>query len=125
MTTIGRTLFLLALWMASITATTYTLFAAQANGNLTTLSLRDTTLDVTSNTVDCADNASWLTLDAKNRILYCLDRGIGSPTKGSLTSFAIKKGGLLKRIDRVDAPFGVVAGQYFDTDGTRGFVTAS
>lgn len=121
----GLSLLLPVVWMASVTADQSILFAAQSNGNLTSLVLKNSGLEVTSNTLDCADNASWLTLDKHNRILYCLDRGVGNATKGSLNSFAIGEQGVLNRIDRVTAPFGVVAGQYFDVGRTRGFVTAS
>lgn len=121
----GLSVVLPALWAASSSATKQILFAAQSNGNLTSLSLTGNSLAITSNTLDCADNASWLTLDARNQILYCLNRGVGNATKGSLNSFAIGEHGALNLIDRADAPFGVVAGQYFDVGSTRGYVTAS
>ncbi|KAH7359682.1 Lactonase, 7-bladed beta-propeller-domain-containing protein [Pyrenochaeta sp. MPI-SDFR-AT-0127] len=121
----GLSLFLPVVWATSIIANKNILFAAQSNGNLTSLSLQNSSIAVTSNTVDCADNASWLTLDAHNKILYCLNRGVGNATQGSLNSFAVGKQGVLTKIDRVSAPFGVVAGQYFDVGGKRGYVTAS
>jgi 6-phosphogluconolactonase (cycloisomerase 2 family) len=107
-----------------------TLFAAQSNGDLSTLSLtRNGTfhhLSIASNTREAGGNPSWLTLDAENRILYCLDRGQSNATKGSLNSFAIGEYGALSRIDTVDAPFSGVAAAYIDINSTtRGYVTAS
>lgn len=107
-----------------------TLFAAQSNGDLSTLSLSrhgtSYNLSVTSTTRDGGSNPSWLALDSKNRLLYCLDRGQSNDTKGSLNSFEIGKNGVLKRIHSVDAPFSGVAGEFFDINSTtRGYVTAS
>jgi hypothetical protein len=107
-----------------------TLFVAQSNGDLSVLSLtsdgKTSNLSITSTTRDCASNPSWLTLDSTNHLLYCLDRGLSNATKGSLNSFSIGQDGLLTRIDRADAPFSCVAGEYFDINpSTRGYVTAS
>ncbi|GJC95835.1 ykgB protein [Colletotrichum higginsianum] len=83
-----------AVWAASCSAVT--LYAADSGGNVTTLSLTgsgDTySLSVTSKTAECDVNPSWLTLDAANRVLYCLDRGSNSVPNGSLNSFSIGDG---------------------------------
>lgn len=106
------------------------LFAAQSNGDLSTLSLTRHAnlynLSVTSTTREGGGNPSWLNIDSAERLLYCLDRGQGNVTKGSLNSFRIGEKGVLSRIDRVDAPFSGVAAEYFDAgEDRRGYVTAS
>lgn len=109
---------------------TATLFAAQSNGDLSTLQLTQSngshSLSVVSNTHEAGDNPSWLNIDSKQRLLYCLDRGHSNSTKGSLNSFRIGERGLLEKIDSVEAPFSGVAAKYIDLqDGKRGYVCAS
>jgi 6-phosphogluconolactonase (cycloisomerase 2 family) len=107
-----------------------TLFAAQSNGHLTTLSLtrhgKSYSLTATFTTRDAGGNPSWLNIDSKQRLLYCLDRGQSNATRGSLNSFRIGKNGVLEKIASVDAPFSGVAAAYFDlSNGRRAYVTAS
>lgn len=107
-----------------------TLFAAQSSGHLTTLSFtrhgKSYNLTATSTTRDAGGNPSWLNIDSKQRLLYCLDRGQSNATKGSLNSFKISSTGTLDKIASVDAPFSGVAAEYFELgDGRRGYVTAS
>lgn len=109
---------------------TATLFAAQSNGNLSTLQLTQNngsySLSVVSNTREAGDNPSWLNIDSEKRLLYCLDRGHSNSTKGSLNSFHIGERGLLEKIDSVAAPFSGVAAEYIDLEGgKRGYVCAS
>ena len=106
------------------------IFAAQSNGDLSTLALTrrgsSYNLSVTSTTKECGGNPSWLNIDRKQRLLYCLDRGQSNATKGSLNSFRIGERGVLNKIDSVDAPFSGVAAEYLDLGGgKRGYVTAS
>ncbi|KAF3052621.1 hypothetical protein E8E11_010697 [Didymella keratinophila] len=106
------------------------LFAAQSNGHLTSLSLTHNgesySLTATSTTRDAGGNPSWLNIDVKQRLLYCLDRGQSNATKGSLNSFRIRNDGVLDKIASVDAPFSGVAAELFDLDsGKKGYVTAS
>ncbi|KAJ4366032.1 hypothetical protein N0V95_000258 [Ascochyta clinopodiicola] len=101
------------------------LFAAQSNGDLSTLSLskhgKSYNLSVTSTTREAGGNPSWLNIDSAQRLLYCLDRGQSNVTKGSLNLFKIGKKGVLSSIDSVDAPFSGVAAEYFDAgEGRRG-----
>ncbi|KAK2040997.1 hypothetical protein LZ31DRAFT_597627 [Colletotrichum somersetense] len=114
------------LWTVSCSAVT--LFVADSGGNVTTLSLTgfgtNYSLSIASKTADCEFNPSWLTLDATNRVLYCLDRGSNSVPNGSLSSFYW--GGGLTRIARISAPFSGVAGNLVTTEsGARGYVSAS
>jgi hypothetical protein len=107
-----------------------TLFAAQSNGDLSTLALTRHgflyNLSVTSTTRQAGGNPSWMNIDSKQRLLYCLDRGQNNVTTGTLNSFKIGEKGALSRIDTVDAPFSGVAAEYFDIGvGKRGYVTAS
>lgn len=107
-----------------------TLFAAQSNGDLSTLSLTRNassySLSVTSTSRDCGGNPSHLNINSAQRLLYCLDRGHSNATKGSLNSFSIGKKGVLSKIDSVDAPLSGVSAEYFDlVEGKRGYVSAS
>ncbi|KAH8674608.1 Lactonase, 7-bladed beta-propeller-domain-containing protein [Tricladium varicosporioides] len=118
------------LQLTSLAAAT-NLFVASSDGIITTLSLTESTsstydLSISSTNSDCGPNASWLTLDSANRILYCLDRGNSSSVNGSMNSFSIGKNGILTKIDRVDAPLSGVFAEIFTAgDGSRGFATAS
>jgi 6-phosphogluconolactonase (cycloisomerase 2 family) len=106
------------------------LFAAHSDGNVSTLALdyhgNNYNLTVTSVTPDCEGNPSWLTLDRKNRLLYCLDRGATSAVAGSLNSFSITANGTLNRIARASAPLSGVHGQLVSMHGRqRGYVSAA
>lgn len=122
-----------ALATAIFTASSHAqhLFAAQSDGNVSTILLTESgntsTLTVTSVTADCGPNAATLNLDFSQRILYCLDRGRAPATQGSLSSFSIDADGKLTRIARVSAPFSGVTAEYFDVPetGIRGYVSAS
>lgn len=116
------------LWAASCNAAT--LFVADSGGNVTTLSLtkyrHEYALSVISKTADCGPNPSWLTLDRRDRVLYCLDRGASTSTSGSLNSFSIDSDKALSRVARVQAPLSGVAGAIVAApSGQRGYVTAS
>lgn len=118
-----------ALFAASCSA--ITLFAADSGGNLTSLSLtvgngRNSSLIASHKTTACALNPSWLTLDATDRILYCLDRATNSVANGSLNSFSINHTGALVHIDRTSVASSGVAGEIVTLEsGVRAYVTAS
>jgi len=119
----------LALLIASCSAVT--LFVADSGGNVTSLSLdvgngKNSSLVASHRTTECATNPSWLTLDATDRILYCVDRATNSVVNGSLNSFSIGKGGALAHIDRIPVASSGVAGEIVTLDsGVRAYVTAS
>lgn len=120
----------LTLLIASCSATT--LFVADSGGNVTTLSLdvetgkNSSSLVASHRTTECATNPSWLTLDANNRILYCLDRASNSVVNGSLNSFSVGDTGNLVHIDRIPVSSSGVAGEIVTLDsGVRAYVTAS
>lgn len=101
------------------------LYAATSDGNLTSLSLDGNNLAVTSKTA-CGANASWLTLDSGERVLYCLDRGSSASTNGSLNSYSVGADGLLTSINSVTAPLSGVSHELFTNNaGKRGIATAS
>ena len=106
-----------------------TLFAADSGGNVTSLSLhvgKNSSLVASHRTTECATNPSWLTLDAANRILYCVDRATNSAVNGSLNSFSVGQTGDLVHIDRVPVASSGVAGEIVTVDsGVRAYVTAS
>ncbi|KAK7722167.1 hypothetical protein SLS64_000700 [Diaporthe eres] len=86
-------------------ASAVNLYAAQSDGNVTSLSLTGSRssyeLAVTSVSQECEVNPSVLTLDKENSILYCYDRG-GSV--GTLNSFSTSADGTLSRIARIEGP---------------------
>ncbi|CEI70650.1 hypothetical protein FVEN_g863 [Fusarium venenatum] len=105
------------------------LFVADYGGNLSTLKLTETQnghdLTVSSSSRDCQPSPSWLTLDKKNNVLYCYDRGGQNPT-GSLNSFTIGNNGALTTVSRVKAPREGVAGEIITGNkGKRGYFGAS
>lgn len=103
------------------------LFAAHSDGNVSTISLTQDGLTVTSVSAECGPNPASLNLDFSKRILYCLDRGRGSATQGSLNSFSIDEAGKLARIARVSAPLSGVTAEIFTVPetGVRGYVSGS
>ncbi|KAM0294389.1 hypothetical protein ACHAPM_011282 [Fusarium culmorum] len=103
------------------------LFVADYGGNLSTLKLTEAqngyNLAVSSVSRDCQPGPSWLTLDKKNNVLYCLDRG---GQTGSLNSFTIGNNGALKTVARVKAPSGGVAGEIITGNkGKRGYFSTA
>lgn len=93
------------------------LYVSSYSGIVTTLnltlpsqnaSLASTTLESVSSSTGCAQTPSWLTLDATNGVLYCLDRG-SSTVSGSLSSFQVANDGSLSHLDRVDMIYGAVS----------------
>ncbi|KAI5778398.1 extracellular aldonolactonase, partial [Geopyxis carbonaria] len=66
------------------------------------------TLVQTSTHTGCTADPSWLTFDAPNRLLYCLD---DDPTNnGSVSSYHAASDGVLSLITRIDTPPGPVSG---------------
>ncbi|KAK2615009.1 hypothetical protein N8I77_001788 [Diaporthe amygdali] len=108
-------------------ASAVTLYSAQSDGNLTSLSLTGSgssyDLAVASVSQDCEVNPSVLTLDKENSILYCYDRG-GSV--GTLNSFSTSADGTLSRIARVEGPASGVWAEILTAEsGKRAYITAS
>lgn len=104
-------------------ASAVNLYAAQSDGNVTSLSLTDSELAVTSVSQECEVNPSVLTLDKENSILYCYDRG-GSV--GTLNSFSTSADGTLSRIARIEGPAsGVWAEILTAKSGKRAYITSS
>lgn len=89
-----------------------TLYAASFSGTLTTLSLvgsdskGNASLRAVDTKTDCGPQATWLTLDSRNSVLYCLDES-WEPINGTLTSYKIAADGSLTHLDSiltVDSP---------------------
>lgn len=110
-----------------VSASAINLYAAQSNGNVTSLSLTNPgskyELAVTSVTQECEVNPSVLTLDKENSVLYCYDRG-GSV--GTLNSFSTAADGTLSRIARAEGPASAVWAEILTAEGgKRAYITAS
>ncbi|POS73644.1 YkgB [Diaporthe helianthi] len=108
-------------------ASAVNLYAAQSNGNLTSLTLTGSgakyELAVTSVTQECKANPSVLTLDKENSVLYCHDRG-GSV--GTLNSFSTAADGTLSRIARLEGPASGVWAEILTAEsGKRAYISAS
>ncbi|CAK7203451.1 hypothetical protein SEUCBS139899_006185 [Sporothrix eucalyptigena] len=70
----------------------------------------------------CAPQASWLTLDKPNGILYCLDESFGNPN-GSLSSYKTSWNGTLTQLKRVETPAGPVYATIYG-EGGKGLAVA-
>lgn len=108
-------------------ASAVNLYAAQSDGNVTSLSLTGSDssyeLTVTSVSQECEVNPSVLTLDKENSILYCYDRG-GSV--GTLNSFSTSADGTLSRIARIEGPASGVWAEILTAEsGKRAYITSS
>ncbi|TFB03612.1 putative 6-phosphogluconolactonase [Trichoderma ghanense] len=60
----------------------------------------------------CSDNPSWLTLDATDSILYCINEGLNTPN-GALTAFKTSASGSLQQLGQSSTPNGPVSGVVF------------
>lgn len=68
------------------------LYATHYTGTLSVLSLDDSSLTVVSSEKSCGPGPSWVTFDAANKVLYCVDE---TNQGGSLNAFdADAEGGL-------------------------------
>ncbi|CAG8982163.1 hypothetical protein HYALB_00003598 [Hymenoscyphus albidus] len=130
----GKLLIFASLFIPSISGVN--LYVAETTGALSTLSLVNSgntfSLTNTSSSFECSSNPSWLTLDAPNRILYCIDRGIDptanrtGDTNGSINSFVVGAQGNLTRVSRVLAPLSGVHASIFGAPGQkRGLASVS
>ncbi|KAL2818473.1 Lactonase, 7-bladed beta-propeller-domain-containing protein [Aspergillus cavernicola] len=63
-------------------------------------------------TSDCGTSPSWLMLDGKNDILYCLDEGVDLP-KGALTSFRTNSNGSLSKVQQLQTMAGPVSSVFY------------
>ncbi|KAJ5205678.1 Cytochrome cd1-nitrite reductase-like C-terminal heme d1 [Penicillium cf. griseofulvum] len=83
---------------AAITSRPAHLWATHYNGNVYSLTLKNNDLSISQTLNTCGDMPSWLTLDARKRIVYCSDEsGIADPsTHGSLTALHVKPDGTLR-----------------------------
>ncbi|KAK8138158.1 hypothetical protein PG984_001538 [Apiospora sp. TS-2023a] len=94
-TPIGLLSLLLA---ASPTTTAVKLWATSYNDHaLYTLNLAHEGLTVTSKSLDCGSEPTWMTLDKRKSTLYCLNEGWGG--QGGLTSYKVNKDSTLKTLD--------------------------
>lgn len=92
----------------AVTVSASKLFVSSYTGNITTLELRESkgihSLAQIQVNQGCAPNASWLHLNPKREILYCIDENIVG-ANGSLHSFKVdKKSGALTRISNITIP---------------------
>ncbi|KAF2196587.1 putative isomerase YbhE [Delitschia confertaspora ATCC 74209] len=102
-------------------ASAATLFAASYAGTVTTLDLRDSSLEPISVSKDCGYAPSWLTKESPNfqrPVLYCVDED------KSLNTLSIARDGSLKKIDsRLTVP-GAVSSQFYNS-GTKSAVAVA
>lgn len=99
------------------------LYAASYAGTVTTLNLTlssglnsSASLEAISTSTGCSSSPAWLTLDASNSILYCLDEGLSTPL-GSLTSFQTSEDGTLVQLDQISVISGPVSSVIYGEDG--------
>ncbi|CAK7228114.1 hypothetical protein SBRCBS47491_006794 [Sporothrix bragantina] len=105
-------------YSGTLTSVNLTLSAAAANS---TSGPQATIHELAVNT-GCAPQASWLTLDKPNGILYCLDESFGNPN-GSLSSYKTSANGTLTQLKRVETPAGPVYATIYG-EGGKGLAVA-
>lgn len=89
---------LLSLLLVAPSAATVKLWATSYNDHaIYTLNLAHQGLAVTSKSLDCGSEPTWMTLDKGKSTLYCLNEGWGG--EGSLTSYKVNEDSTLKTID--------------------------
>ena len=118
--------------LAATAATTSAsmLFVSSYSGNVTTLALSGSagnmTLDATSATSGCSISPSWLTLDPKHRILYCIDEGniTTGEGPGSLSTFYIGAKGVLSQVAKEATLGGPVNGVLYGKSPNRDIALA-
>ena len=108
----------------ALTVSASKLFVSSYTGNITTLELTESkgihSLAQLQVSGGCAPNASWLYLDAKHEILYCIDENFAG-SNGSLHSFKVnRKSGALTKIKDIAIPIAPVhATIYTNPNGTQ------
>lgn len=104
--------YLLALPLLSTTAQAAFLYTSSYEGNVTTLNLTrrsgskstpypDDYSLTTVSSIPCEADPSWLTLDSRNRRLYCIGEGLAG-IKGAITVFKVQTNGILKGLTTTD-----------------------
>lgn len=114
--------------MAGLASSSSLLYVTSYVGALTTLNFTtDTTTGRSSlrtvATVSSCGDASWLTLDHPNRILYCLDEAIHAPDS-TLFRYKTHVDGTVTLVDQVAVPNGAVSSVIYGAAG-QGLAIAS
>nr|OQO32380.1 hypothetical protein B0A51_00440 [Rachicladosporium sp. CCFEE 5018] len=103
-------------------ASAVNLFVSSYAGNVTSLSLTETsgnyTLAPTFYNAACGPSPSWLTIDANRGLLFCQNEGLTS-LNGSLSSFTINRGGSLNAIKNQTVISGPVHGTIYGNSAGR------
>ena len=76
--------------------------------NLTVPSSGAASLDAIATSTGCSGNSSWLTFDAPNNVLYCVNEGFTGPS-GTLSSYKTGPNGTLTQIVKVQTDDGPVS----------------
>ncbi len=99
------------------------LYATSYSGTLTSLNLTQqansshATLESIAVTTACSGDTSWLTLDSKTGVLYCLDESWGNPN-GTLVAFKTSKTGVLTQLSKTKTLVGPVSAVVYGNNGS-------
>ncbi len=94
------------------------IFATSYNNHaLTALNLAGSSLTKVGEKLDCGSEPTWLTLDAANSVLYCLNEGWGGAA--SITSYKASASGALETLDVLPVLKSPVASTLFGTNSSR------
>ncbi|KAJ9665922.1 hypothetical protein H2201_004046 [Coniosporium apollinis] len=109
--------------LLAATAAACNLYVASYDGNVTTLSLSTTAdggyeSEVIYTNPGCAGSPAWLTLDAANDVLYCLDEGNQTPN-GSITAFRTSASGELTVLSDRETITGPVSSVLYGSNSSR------
>lgn len=99
------------LYVSSYAGTITTLDLSLPSGNTSTAQL-----EAISTSTGCNSSPSWLTLDYRNSILYCLDEGLSTPL-GSLSSLRTNDDGSLAPLDQISVISGPVSSVIYGDAG--------
>ncbi|KAK5087809.1 hypothetical protein LTR05_002024 [Lithohypha guttulata] len=119
---------LISLALCAAAASASRLFVSSYAGNVTSLALTEKdgaySLTPTYNATECGTSPSWLTLDATNGLLFCVNEGMAT-SNGSLSSFRVNQDGSLSHVQNLTTLAGPVhATLYGNPSGRRGIVLA-
>lgn len=105
-------------------SSTARLWATNYDGNVYRLDLKGTALTLGQTLKTCGQMPSWLTLDSKEKTVYCHaeDGSADPPAPGSVTALKIGDNGELKEAGKSDTIGGSVNSAIYKGDGDKQYL---
>lgn len=111
----ARELLFVSSYAGTVTTLNGTALSGGAGGNVPAMKAIRTT-------DGCKASPSWLELDRKDALLYCIDEGLSTPG-GSLSSYRTNCDGSLTQLGKIPTISGPVSGTFYGENG-KGFAMA-